>query len=52
MQGVLAPSNRILLYSYAGPVVTSVSSALGPVEGGLRLTVFGSGYGSTDGKEL
>jgi hypothetical protein len=52
MQGISAPSERILLYSYAGPAVTSVSSSLGPVQGGLRLTVFGSGYGFTDGKKF
>jgi hypothetical protein len=53
MQGVpvLGPIAR-MLYSYAGPVVTSVSSAIGPLQGGLRLTVFGSGYGLSDGKKI
>ncbi len=52
MQGNMASNERTLLYSYAGPAVTSVSSAIGPTQGGLRITVFGSGYGSTDGKIL
>jgi hypothetical protein len=52
MQGVSALSERILLYSYAGPSVTSVSTALGPSQGGLRLTIFGSGYGFTDGNKF
>jgi hypothetical protein len=36
-------------FSYAAPTVTAVTSRLGPVVGGLRLTVFGSGFGSYNG---
>ena len=40
------------LYSYVAPTITGISSTLGPVDGGLRLTVLGSGYGAYDGEQL